>query len=54
MFCSVATATNFEFIAYGTDGLGEISRPNLSRLRFAPAATEAPDRPDTGSARRDR
>jgi predicted dehydrogenase len=42
MFCSVATATNFEFIAYGTGGLGEITRPNLSRLRFAPAATEAP------------
>jgi predicted dehydrogenase len=42
IFCSVATATNFEFIAYGTHGLGEISRPNLSRLRFAPAATEAP------------
>jgi predicted dehydrogenase len=42
LFCSVATATNFEFIAYGTGGLGEISRPNLSRLRFAPAATEAP------------
>jgi predicted dehydrogenase len=42
MFCSVATATNFQFIAYGTGGLGEISRPNLSRLRFAPAATQAP------------
>jgi predicted dehydrogenase len=42
MFCSVATATNFEFIAYGTEGLGEISGPNLSRLRFAPAATAAP------------
>jgi predicted dehydrogenase len=42
IFCSVATATNFEFIAYGTDGLGEISRPNLSRLRFAPAAKAAP------------
>jgi predicted dehydrogenase len=42
IFCSVATATNFEFVAYGTDGLGEISRPNLSRLRFAPAATDAP------------
>jgi predicted dehydrogenase len=41
MFCSVATATNFQFIAYGTGGLGEISRPNLSRLRFAPA-TQAP------------
>jgi len=45
MFCSVATATNFEFIAYGTGGLGEITRPNLSRLRFAPAATEAPTGP---------
>src|SRR5580658_553904 len=42
MFCSTATATNFEFIAYGPGGLGEISRPNLSRLRFAPAATAAP------------
>jgi predicted dehydrogenase len=42
MFCSVATATNFQFVAYGTGGLGEISRPDLSRLRFAPAATEAP------------
>jgi predicted dehydrogenase len=42
IFCSVATATNFEFIAYGTEGLGEISRPSLSRLRFAPAATVAP------------
>ncbi len=42
IFCSVATATNFEFVAYGTGGLGEITRPNLSRLRFAPAATDAP------------
>jgi predicted dehydrogenase len=42
MFCSVATATNFQVIAYGTGGLGEISRPNLSRLHFAPAATQAP------------
>jgi predicted dehydrogenase len=42
MFCSVATATNFQFITYGTGGLGEISRRNLSRLRFAPAATRAP------------
>jgi predicted dehydrogenase len=42
MFCSVATATNFEFIVYGTGGLAEISRPSLSRLRFAAAATEPP------------
>jgi predicted dehydrogenase len=45
IFCSVATATNFEFTVYGTDGLGEISRADLSRLRFAPAATEAPAGP---------
>ena len=42
MFCSTATATNFEFVAYGTGGLGGISRPDLSRLRFTPAATAAP------------
>jgi predicted dehydrogenase len=45
MFCSVATATNFEFTAYGTNGLAEISRPDLSRFRFAPAATSAPTGP---------
>jgi len=42
IFCSVATATNFEFILYGTAGLAEISRPDLSHFRFAPAATAAP------------
>jgi len=42
LFCSVATATNFEFIAYGSKGLAEISRPDLSRFRFAPIATAAP------------
>src|ERR1700692_658697 len=42
IFCSVATATNFEFTLYGTAGLGEISRPDMSRLRFAPTATAAP------------
>src|ERR1700756_4189405 len=42
IFCSVATATNFEFTLYGTDGLAEISRPDMSRLRFAPMATAAP------------
>ena len=42
IFCSVATATNFEFIAYGTKGLAEISRPDLSRFRFAPVAGAAP------------
>ena len=42
IFCSVATATNFEFAVYGTHGLAEISRPDLSRFRFAPVATAAP------------
>jgi len=42
LFCSVATATNFAFTAYGTKGLAEISRPDLSHFRFAPAATTAP------------
>ena len=45
IFCSVATATNFELTAYGTKGLVEISRPDLSRLRFAPIATAAPSGP---------
>ena len=45
IFSSVATATNFEFTLYGTKGLGEISRTDLSRLRFAPAATLAPTGP---------
>jgi predicted dehydrogenase len=42
IFCSVATATNFSFAVYGTRGLAEISRADLSRLRFAPASTVAP------------
>ena len=45
IFCSVATATNFNFTLYGRDGLGEISRPDLSRLRFVPASTAAPTGP---------
>jgi len=42
IFCSVATATNFEFTAYGTNGLAEISRPDLSHFRFAPVSTTPP------------
>jgi len=42
IFCSVATATNFEFAAYGTNGLAEISRPDLSRFRFVPLASARP------------
>jgi predicted dehydrogenase len=42
IFCSVFTATNFEFIVYGTRGLAEISRPDLHRLRFVQASDVAP------------
>jgi predicted dehydrogenase len=42
LFCSVATATNFAFTLYGSKGLAEISRADLSRLRFAPTSTAAP------------
>jgi predicted dehydrogenase len=42
IFCSVATATNFAFTAYGTNGLAEITRADLSRFRFTPASTAAP------------
>ncbi|HXQ83487.1 MAG TPA: Gfo/Idh/MocA family oxidoreductase [Xanthobacteraceae bacterium] len=42
IFCSVATATNFEFTAYGTNGLAEISRPDLSHFRFAPVSIAPP------------
>jgi len=42
IFCSVATATNFEFTAYGTNGLAEISRPDLSHFRFVPISTAPP------------
>ncbi len=45
IFSSVATATNYEFTLYGTHGLGEISRPDLSRLRFVPASTTTPTGP---------
>lgn len=42
LFCSVATPTNFEFTAYGTEGLAEISRYDLSQFRFVPGSTLAP------------
>jgi len=42
LFCSVATATNFAFAAYGTKGLAEITRADLSHFRFTPASTTAP------------
>jgi predicted dehydrogenase len=45
LFCSVYTATNFQFIAYGTDGLAEVSRPDLHHFRFVPGSTVAPTGP---------
>ena len=45
IFCSVATATNFSFVLYGTRGLAEISKPNLGTFRFVPGSKEAPSGP---------
>ncbi len=42
IFCSVATATNFGFTAYGTGGLAEISRADLSQFRYVPVSTAPP------------
>jgi predicted dehydrogenase len=47
IFCSVATATNFSFSVYGSQGLAEITRPNLQRFRFVPGSTQAPTGPVT-------
>jgi predicted dehydrogenase len=47
IFCSVATATNFNFTVYGTKGLAEISRPNLRTFRFVPGSEHAPTGPIT-------
>jgi predicted dehydrogenase len=47
IFCSVATATNFSFSLYGSNGLAEISRPNLATFRFVPGSTQAPAGPVT-------
>ncbi len=47
LFCSVATATTLSFTVYGTQGLAEFSRPNLSRFRYVPISTEAPTGPIT-------
>ncbi|HEY7244085.1 MAG TPA: Gfo/Idh/MocA family oxidoreductase [Xanthobacteraceae bacterium] len=42
IFCSVATATNFSFTLYGTQGLAEISKPSLQTFRFVPGSTVPP------------
>ena len=46
-FCSVATATTFSFTLFGSNGLGEISLPNLQRFRFVPTSDVAPVGPVT-------
>jgi predicted dehydrogenase len=45
IFCSVATATNFSFSAYGSKGLAEVSGAALQRFRFVPMSQHAPDGP---------
>jgi predicted dehydrogenase len=42
IFCSVATATNFAFTAYGSGGLAEIFHSDLSQFRFVPVSTAPP------------
>ncbi len=47
IFCSVATATNFNFSVYGSKGLAEISGASLQNFRFVPSSEKAPDGPVT-------
>jgi predicted dehydrogenase len=47
IFCSVATATNFSFSVYGSQGLAEISGASLHSFRFVPISQRAPDGPVT-------
>jgi predicted dehydrogenase len=47
LFCSVATATTLCFTLFGTKGLAEFSKPDLSHFRFVPVSTEAPTGPIT-------
>jgi predicted dehydrogenase len=45
IFCSVATATNFSFAAYGSKGLAEVRGASLQQFRFVPMSTQAPSGP---------
>jgi predicted dehydrogenase len=45
LFCSVATATTLSFTLFGSKGLAEVSKANLSRFRFVPTSTVAPTGP---------
>jgi predicted dehydrogenase len=45
IFCSVATATNFSFSAYGTRGMAEVHGAALQHFRFVPMSQQAPTGP---------
>jgi len=45
IFCSVATATNFSFSAYGSLGLAEVRGAALQQFRFVPVSQQAPTGP---------
>ena len=45
IFCSVATATNFSFAAYGSGGLAEVRGAELQQFRFVPMSQRAPTGP---------
>ncbi len=45
IFCSVATATNFSFSAYGSLGLAEVRGAALQQFRFVPMSQQAPTGP---------
>ncbi len=45
IFCSVATATNFCFSAYGSLGLAEVRGASLQTFRFVPMSQQAPTGP---------
>jgi predicted dehydrogenase len=47
IFCSVATATNFSFAVYGSNGLAEVSGASLQHFRFVPTSDRAPTGPVT-------
>jgi predicted dehydrogenase len=47
IFCSVATATNFSFTVYGSNGLAEISGASLQSFRFVPVSERPPEGPVT-------
>ena len=53
LFCSVATATNFDFTVYGSNGLAEISRPGPFAFPLRADRDGGADRAGAGAAGRD-